>query len=121
MAEDEKGALYVSAVEGHVCTRYGTGGLYIGVTRDQKDPSKLAWDTKAIVFIPPAEASRYLLEYSRDLAAGSLTKRTSDEYAAQVKAEEETAKKLADEAAAAAKKLEAEKSKSAAKAATKES
>jgi hypothetical protein len=84
--------LFVSSVEGHAVTRFGTvrmlggvpsPGILIGATRDQKDPSKITWNEQEIVFIPPAEAERYAKEYGRLLLHKSLSLRSSGEYEAQ--------------------------------------
>ena len=74
-------ALYVSAVEGHHVTRYGTGTA-IGTAHDLDAPGNLRWDTEKIVAIPEAEYAAYRREYDGHLAAKELRKRTAEEYAA---------------------------------------
>ena len=84
--------LYVSSVEGHLVTRYGTGrrvngipmpGLLVGAERDPADPSKVVFDTTKIVFIPEQEAVTYAREYRRALQQGALKARTEDEFERQ--------------------------------------
>jgi len=74
-------ALYVSSVEGHHVTRYGTGTL-IGATVDLEHPGNLRWDTEKIVAIPEAEYLAFKREYDVLLEDDALKKRTAEEYAA---------------------------------------
>lgn len=92
--------LYVSSVEGHLVTRFGTTqriggvpspGLLIGAERDRTDPTKVVWDESKIVHIPEAEASAYAREYARAIREGALHKRTEAEFEAAAKAAQEAA------------------------------
>lgn len=75
--------LYVSAVKGHLVTRYGTG-LLIGASRDPKDPSKVSWDENEIVKLTPEEQAPYRREYARALRDGSLKQRKPADFQAAV-------------------------------------
>jgi hypothetical protein len=84
--------LFVSSVEGHAVTRYGTTksiggvpspGLLIGAERDPGNPNKVTWDTNQVVHIPEHEARIFAREYARALRDGALVKRTEGEYIAR--------------------------------------
>lgn len=74
--------LFVSSVEGSPVQRYGTS-LLIGAARNRVDPAQVVFDTAAIVRIPGTEHARYLREYGRAIANGSLRRRTVEEWRAQ--------------------------------------
>lgn len=82
-------ALFVSSVEEHLVTRYGTR-TFIGAERDKNG---IKWNTKAIVAIPHDEYRRYRREYDRALRDKSLTPRTEAEWNAQNRSEEKSHKK----------------------------
>jgi hypothetical protein len=90
--------LYVSAVKGHLVTRFGTG-LLIGATRDQADPSKVTWDEGEIAKIGPDEQAAYRREYARALRDGALKARTKAEYEGVVAKHDAAVKREADERA----------------------
>jgi hypothetical protein len=110
---DSPQPLFVSSVEGHHVTRYGTGTL-IGAEVDLQHPGNLRFDTAKVVMIPAAEYAAHKREYDHLLETGSLERRTPGEYrlyqerlttaldAAAAKAKAE-AKKSAEEADAKAK------------------
>lgn len=84
--------LFVSSVEGHAVTRYGTTrnlkgvpspGLLVGAERDPRKPTEISWFPDVIVHIPEEEARLYAREYARAFRDGSLRKRTEAEFAAQ--------------------------------------
>jgi hypothetical protein len=116
----EPGALYVSSneKEGPV-TRYGLGISagsfnYIGATRTAATGAKtIVFDEALIVKIPPAEAARFLAEYSRAISSGALRERSFEDYAKQLKADdelmakEEIAEKTRQEKLALAQRLAA--------------
>lgn len=90
-------SLFVSSVEGHAVTRFGTRPpSLIGATRTTKPAgnkphywsgdSSITWDTKTIVPIPTTEYARYRSEYDGAIAAKSLVRRTREEWDAQMKA-----------------------------------
>jgi len=81
--------LYLSSVEGHLVTRFGTTrrvagvpcpGLLIGAERDPTDPCKVVMDTSRVVFIPDEEARAFAREYARAVREGALRVRTEAEY-----------------------------------------
>ena len=87
--------LFVSSVEGHAVTRYGTTryargipspGLLIGAERDPREPTKITWFPNVIVHIPENEVASYSREYARAIREGALKKRTEAEYAQQQEA-----------------------------------
>ena len=85
---DEGKDLYVSAVPGHLVTRYGTGTL-IGAARgviekpgDVVDPSQVTYDEQLVVRIPEAEHARYRREYGRALRDGALKLRSKADFEA---------------------------------------
>ena len=96
-------ALYVSAVKGHLVTRFGTDarGLqsFIGAHRVLGNPSEIVWDEETIVPLSEDEATRYRREYQRLLDGKALRRRTEAEFKAQLAAR----KKAADDAIATAK------------------
>src|SRR5262245_49207601 len=96
-------ALYVSAVKGHLVTRFGTDGRsvqsFIGAQRVHGSPTDIVWDEETIVPLTDAEVARYRREYQRMIDGKALRKRTEAEYKAQLAAR----KKAADDALAAAK------------------
>jgi hypothetical protein len=95
MAEKD-GALYVSAVEGHHVTRYGSTTL-IGCEIDLGHPGNIRWNEEAIVAIPWGEYLTYKQEYDRLLADKALIEKSKEQYDAFLKARD-----AAIEAAAAA-------------------
>jgi len=96
-------ALYVSAVKGHLVTRFGTDarGLqsFIGAHRVLGNPSEIVWDEETIIPLSEDEATRYRREYQRLIDGKALRRRTEAEFKAQVAAR----KKTAEDAIAAAK------------------
>ena len=104
-------ALFVSAVRGHLVTRFGTDrpGLqsFIGAARLPGAPTEIVWDEQTIVPLSEAEVGRFRREYQRAIDGKALRQRTPEEYQAQVAAR----KKAEGEALAAAKKAADEKSK----------
>jgi hypothetical protein len=99
--------LYVSAVKGHLVTRFGTG-LLIGATRDPKDPSKVTWDEDEIAKISPEELAPYRREYARALRDGALKKREAADFkAVNEKRAQQTETDLAKVKAEAAKQQKA--------------
>jgi hypothetical protein len=81
-------ALYVSAVRGHLVTRFGTAGRgvqsFIGAHRAPGSPTEIVWDVESITALSEDEVARHLREYQRLLDGGALKKRTAAEYRAQV-------------------------------------
>lgn len=80
-------ALFVSSVEGHAVARFGTGAptrsnAFIGATRSIEDPTQIEWRTDEVVPITEAEYRDFRREYDGAIAAGSLVKRTENDYAA---------------------------------------
>lgn len=72
--------LYVSSVEGHLVTRYGSpDGSYIGAER--RAGGGVAWDTEAIVPIPQGELDAHRREYRGHIARGELRERKPEEHA----------------------------------------
>ena len=82
--------LYVSAVRGHLVTRFGTDrrGIqsFIGAYRAPGNPTEIVWDEETIIPLGEAEVARYRREYERLIAGGALKKRTAAEYQTQVEA-----------------------------------
>lgn len=81
-------AAFVSSVEGYAVARYGSAshgrhGELIGATRDPVDPTKITWDTSAIVPLTHKEWAQYRREYEREIRIGALRRRTRDEYESQ--------------------------------------
>jgi hypothetical protein len=107
MAEKD-GPLYVSAVEGHHVTRFGTSTL-IGCAIDLSHPGNIRWDEQAVVAIPFAEYMAFKQEYDRLVADGALVKKSATEYEAFLKARDEAIETAAKEAEAKAKAEEAER------------
>ena len=103
--------MYVSSVEGHVVSRYGSGKAagrrdsFIGARR--LDGGGYEWDTEVIVALTHAEIARYRGEYRRAIKNGALKERTVADYEARRKQQKDDAKatqeKQQKEAAAAAK------------------
>src|SRR5262245_26208296 len=95
MAESKlRFALYVSAVRGHLVTRFGTDGngiqSFIGAHRVPGDPTEIVWDESTIVPLTEGEVARYRREYQRLLDGKALRKRTAAEYEAQEEARRKT-------------------------------
>jgi hypothetical protein len=104
--------IYVSAVKGHLVTRFPTvrGALqYIGATRTGK---VIEWNEKAVVAIPTAEWNRYRREYERAVRQGAIVLKTKVDHAewlkARAAADEEIAAKAKAAGEAARAKAEAE-------------
>lgn len=97
--------VYVKPVEGFLVPRYSTlrssTTTFIGAVRDGK---KLRWTLDAVVRIPRAEWTRYLKEYNRTIAEGSLLKATEADFKNW-----ETQRAVAEQAIADGIKAEAEK------------
>lgn len=114
------GDLYVSSVQGHIVSRFGSsmGGMksgQIGVYPESELTESghnvfqgMRWDTDEIVRIPRSSYVPFLKEYDAALGVG-LKLRTKDEFDAQQNAIEVAEKKAADDAlkavAEAAKKV----------------
>lgn len=84
-------AKFVSSVEGHLVTRYGTfPRSNIGADRTIADDGTvtLTWDTKRVNPISNAEYARYKREYDTALAEKALTERSAEDYVAFMAAEE---------------------------------
>lgn len=75
-------ALFVSSVDGHPVTRFGTRTL-VGAARRQLEPTVVDYTPELVVALPHAEASRYRREYERAIQAGSLRRRSADDWRAQ--------------------------------------
>lgn len=114
----KEGDLYVSAVEGHVVARFGSGsatmkdsqiGVYPVVEATKNGGSRfvgLRWDLGEIVRIPRESYLAHLKAYDNALADKSLKLRSKPEYdafveaqAAKTKAEEDKRKAEAAEKA----------------------
>lgn len=106
------GDLYVSAVEGHLVSRFGSAvvagqkAAQFGATKvflERPDGTRrfkgVKWDTERVYRIPEASYREFFKEYDAALEAGALRKRTEKDFAAW-KAKSTAAK------AAAAKKEE---------------
>lgn len=78
-AEADAFGLFVSSVEGHPVTRFGTKVL-IGAYRDAENPRKIRYRTKDIIAIPRDEADRYAREYARLIEDQELVAHTADEW-----------------------------------------
>lgn len=74
--------LFVSSVEGHPVTRFGTKVL-LGAYRDADNPRKVRYRTKEIIAIPRDEAERYAREYGRLIEDEELVAHTADEWTEQ--------------------------------------
>ena len=87
MPEPVRFALYVSAVRGHLVTRFGTARpgaqSFIGAHRVPGSPAEIVWDEQTIVPLSEAEVARYRREYQRALDGGALKRRTRAEFEAQ--------------------------------------
>lgn len=87
---DIRFALYVSAVRGHLVTRFGTAGRgvqsFIGAHRSPGSPTEIVWDEECITALSEDEVARHSREYQRLLAGGALKQRTAAEYQAQIAA-----------------------------------
>lgn len=105
MAEQD-GALYVSAVEGHHVTRYGTPTL-IGCEIDLAHPGNIRWNEQAIVRIPELEYLTYKREYDRLVEDGALVKQSAEDYEAFLELRDDKIEADAEAAAEAAKAAEA--------------
>lgn len=88
-------ARFVSAVDGHIVTRYSTLRFdsapdMIGYSRapiapgDPRGAGVPVFHPEVIVAIPHAEWGRFAREYGRALRHGALRERTADEYLAFV-------------------------------------
>lgn len=84
-------ALYVSCVEGAVVTRYGTR-TFIGAERRALEPTVVDFHPDIVVAIPHDEFRKYRREYLRAMREGSLVERTADEWRAQNRQDQPTAK-----------------------------
>lgn len=95
--------IYVKPVPGRLVPRYPTLSssttTFIGARRHGK---KLEWTPDAVVRIPRAEWVRYLKEYNRALADGSLKKVTSADFNAWEKSRAEKERAAAQPAPEAA-------------------
>lgn len=80
MGQSDVFGLFVSSVQGQPVSRFGSGGVLIGATRDPAQPNKIIYDPKVVVGIPQAEAQKYGREYQRSIADGSLTVRTAAQW-----------------------------------------
>ncbi len=89
--------VYVKPVEGHLVPRYSTlrssATTFIGAVRDGKT---LKWTVDAVVRIPRAEWTRYLKEYQRALAEGSLKKASEADFGDWMKKHEQIEKEADD-------------------------
>jgi hypothetical protein len=74
--------LFVSSVEGHPVTRFGSSVL-LGADRDPDNPKKILYRTDAVIAIPQHEAVRYAREYNRLISEGALVERTADDWRGQ--------------------------------------
>lgn len=124
---DPDSDLYVSSIEGHLVSRFGTarsgvGNQLIGASKAPKtDPDGkplagpdgsvlewvITWHTDEITWIPAAEHTRFSREYARAISDGGLLPRTKAEFeaaraAARAKAKEAKAKAEAQPAPAPA-------------------
>lgn len=79
MGEADVFGLFVSSVEGHPVSRFGSKVL-IGADRDPVLRNKIRYTPKLIVGIPTAEAIKYAREYSRAIADGSLSARKESDW-----------------------------------------
>lgn len=83
-------ARFVSSVEGHMVTRYGTTQL-IGCVRnaapkpedDAAEWKPVSWNTREIVPLTMREAERYTKEYDKAIRNGALKERKREEWSAQ--------------------------------------
>jgi hypothetical protein len=113
--------LFVSPVEGHIVSRYGTGSpthepSMIGYVREDlpedekgagprfrnRGAGKPVMLPDHIEAITKTEYGKYELEYARALRVGALEKRTADEYLAYIESQAERARAAAAEAEAKA-------------------
>lgn len=133
MAE-QKFALFVSAVAGHLVARPNSDGReYFGALVSSPDDrakgaESVVWDEQRVIPILPADAARFVREFARHFRSGALKKRTEEEWeiwqGIETKREdkrdadrEEAAKKAAEAKVALDKKIAEEKAAKAAKAA----
>lgn len=72
----DPGYRYFSSVEGHVVGRFGSTS-FIGVRRG---PDGWVWVTDDVYRIPIIEINRYVREYKRALADGSLKEVTKADF-----------------------------------------
>lgn len=92
--------LFVRAKAGHVVARFGSLGL-IGARRvDTKDELGLkssgwTWDEKTVHAISKLEAAKFRREYARALREKALVESTSDDFVAQLRAEQKAAAEAA--------------------------
>jgi len=105
--------VYVSAIEGHLVTRFPSlaqpVAQYIGATRQGK---KIVWSPDQVVAIPDQEWRKYRREYRRAVADGSLKMRTKEDFdawQAKRKAADEADQKKAQEAKQKAADAEAKR------------
>jgi len=90
------GDLFVSAVEGRMVSRFGSGSAtvkeqQIGVYPETEELSTgevsftgMRWDLDEVVRIPRAEYLKHLRAYDQELGAESLRLRTEADYTAWV-------------------------------------
>jgi Zn-dependent peptidase ImmA (M78 family) len=88
-----KFALYVRSVEGKAVARYGTREM-VGAVR--VEPTKIVWDTEAVIPLSEEYVATYQRELRRHLTRGELKRATEAEYQAYLKAKEAKAKKEAE-------------------------
>lgn len=72
-------AAFVSPVEGHLVRRYGTSS-HIGEVSSAEKGGAPGVDPSLVVPITHAEWAQYQLEYRKALDAGSLVRRTAEEW-----------------------------------------
>lgn len=104
----QSGDLYVSAVEGHLVSRFGSAmsGLkapQIGAYPDFETDSEgnprfvgMKWNVDEVVRIPRDSYVRFIKEYDRAISDGALKLRTKEEFDAYIAREEAAAKTAAD-------------------------
>lgn len=93
-------SLFVSCVEGQLCTRYGSR-TYIGAERDPKT-NEIHWFPDRIVAIPAAEHARFRKAYNRIVADGDVKVRSQADWDAQCARETKAERKAHQRAAEAA-------------------
>lgn len=93
-------SLFVSCVEGQLCTRFGTR-TFIGAERDQKT-NEIHWFPDRIVAIPASEHARHRKEYDRLVQQGDLVVHTEADWKAFCELEAEAERNVRQRAAEAA-------------------
>lgn len=78
--------LFVSAVEGHAVSRYGSGArdrrpTTIGAVRG---PDGFTWNTAEVVALTQDEMNRFSKEYRGAILDGALIQRTEDDWRAWI-------------------------------------